>query len=78
MNTLEVKLSLTAEKAEALAEALKVDADASSFERSSVKVGRAGGDVTVLIEARDLAALRAAANTFMRWIVMCENVLGGN
>jgi tRNA threonylcarbamoyladenosine modification (KEOPS) complex Pcc1 subunit len=46
------------------------------FERSNVEVSRTESGLLVYITAHDLSALRAALNTYMRWIIMCCELVG--
>ena len=42
--------------------------------RSSASVERDGGDIVLRLEAEDLPSLRAALNSYLRWIGITEEV----
>lgn len=42
--------------------------------RTKVHVARDGADVVLSVEAMDLAAMRAALNSYLRWMVIAEDM----
>jgi len=50
-------------------EALRPETKISSARRSTVQVEGEGNRLTLIFEARDTSALRAALNSYLRWVV---------
>jgi len=50
-------------------EALRPETKISPASRSKVQVEGEGNSLTLVFEARDTSALRAALNSYLRWIV---------
>jgi len=48
------------------------------LERSSVDVSCTGNGIKIYITASDLSALRAALNTYMRWVILCCELVENN
>ena len=63
-------------RARTVERAVRVEAGEIDDDRSRTVVDRAGRTVEVRIEAGDLIALRAAANTWMRMVDVAERVAG--
>lgn len=56
------------EAADAIARALSPETNASEVPKTRAEVSREPGGIRIRIEADDLAALRAALNSYLRWI----------
>lgn len=69
MNELTINLCMPEDLSEICIKS--VTAEDRKFERSNVEVSRTKNGLKVYITANDLSALRAALNTYMRWIIMC-------
>ncbi len=72
-NELAVELDVPRDVAEACLESIRPEIDADVHTRSEVTL-KYDGRLTLLIRARDLHALRAAANTYFRWLDMCLKI----
>jgi len=54
--------------------ALKPEAETSPSSRSKVQVKLEGLILTLIFEAKDTTALRAAINSYLRWIALIDDV----
>lgn len=71
-----VWLKLPSEKhLETISKALEPEAKISTMSRSSVGLERKGKTLVLIFEAKDTAALRAAINSYLRWINSMMQVL---
>lgn len=75
MNVFEASLTLTEGKALLISESLGLESDGTSHERSKTKVKPEGDRLEIRIEAPDLHALRAAVNTYLNWVMMCDRLM---
>lgn len=75
MNRLEVRLELPAKAAETCRRSIEIEAGNASIERSTVEITSDGGVLRLIIKAHDLVALRAAMNTYLRWVGMCSDLV---
>ena len=75
MNELVVRLPAGREAAEACLNSIRSEIDSTAYDRSSVDLVY-DGELVLHIKARDLHALRAAANTYLRWLDMCLKLTG--
>lgn len=71
MNELSVRLSMPAEAARVCCESVGLEAKSEALSRSSVELSCADGCLLLHVTATDLGAMRAAVNTYLRWIAMC-------
>ena len=76
-NSLKIKLKLPGKRGKIYAQSIKVEAKDNSSKRSKVEIEYDEKDETleIKIKASDLSALRAAMNTYLRWIIICEELL---
>jgi tRNA threonylcarbamoyladenosine modification (KEOPS) complex Pcc1 subunit len=51
-----------------IGESLSPEVERPTSERSSVAVSAVGGQVVISVEASDVVALRAALNSYLRWV----------
>jgi len=70
MNELVVRVQAPDRQAEACLKSLGPELDSAVYERSSAELSY-DGELVLRIKARDIHALRAAANTYLRWLDMC-------
>ncbi|ODS35779.1 MAG: hypothetical protein A7316_01770 [Candidatus Altiarchaeales archaeon WOR_SM1_86-2] len=77
MNELSINIGMPKQAAKICCEAMGVEIDAvgDEMQRSSVGVACDEGGLNLHITAKDLNALRAALNTYFRWVVMCCDVV---
>lgn len=77
MNTLSIRLKMPEQEALTCRDAVNMEAHSQSLSRSSVNLyySRSSGELVVDIKAEDLTALRAALNTYLRWVLMCSEVI---
>jgi tRNA threonylcarbamoyladenosine modification (KEOPS) complex Pcc1 subunit len=62
-------------RSSAIYEALEVETHTRLAGRSEVKVNREGRTLTLVFEAKDTSALRAALNSYLYWILLTKNAL---
>jgi KEOPS complex subunit Pcc1 len=74
MNVFEACFTLTEESARIIADSLKPEIAPVKSERSKTTVKAEGNKLKLKIEAEDLHSLRAAVNTYLKWIIMCEKL----
>jgi len=74
-NTLEAQFTFTAEKAGIIADSLKLESKTAGNERSKTTIASSGDKLTLEIQAEDLHALRAAVNTYLKWLIMCSELV---
>ncbi|MCX6695860.1 MAG: KEOPS complex subunit Pcc1 [Candidatus Altiarchaeota archaeon] len=75
MNTLEVEFKIPEEKARVILDSVNIEAEKDFHSRSKVRFNYSHGKFIMRVEASDLSAMRAAVNTYLRWIIMCENLI---
>jgi len=75
MNELVVRLQVPREAAEACLESIKPELGFGVRERSSAELSY-DGELMLRVRARDIHALRAAVNTYLRWLDMCLKLAG--
>lgn len=63
------------EQLSAIFEALEPETRAARWSRSKVRVKREDKTLTLIFEARDTSALRAALNSYLHWIRLTKAVL---
>ena len=74
MNELTVRLQAPGEVAAATLESIKPEINAEIHGRSTVDLRYEGGELILHVSAKDLHAMRAAANTYIRWLDMCAKL----
>jgi len=74
-STAQVEIKLTEKAVEILLIALKPEAETPSSERSTVKLSRDEDKIKILVVANDTTALRAALNSYLRWIQGILNMI---
>lgn len=75
MNVFEASLALPADKASVIARSLLPESKGESRERSKTTVTHEGNLLKLRIDAPDLHALRAAINTYLKWVIMCDRLM---
>lgn len=75
MNTLRMEFKIPEAKAKAILDSVRLEAEKDFHTRSKVKMSYGKGSFLMGIEASDLSAMRAAVNTYLRWIIMCDNLI---
>ncbi len=76
-NSLEIKLKLPGKVGKSCCQAIKVEAKDYKSSRSKVDVSynEKKEILKIEIKAKDLPALRAAMNTYLRLVITCEDLL---
>lgn len=64
--TISIEFSTEPDKASSLLNSLKPETDSIKSKRSKASIEKRGGEVSVKLEADDITAARAAANTVIR------------
>ncbi len=64
----EIRVKVPEEVVEALMDALRPEAESPSSERSSTRVRRGVNGIVISTEASDTTAMRAAVNSYLRWV----------
>lgn len=75
MNELRVEFEIKREKAEILAKSMTCEAASEPQMRSDVKLLASEKGLTLTINSKDLHSMRAAINTYMRWLSMCNSLV---
>lgn len=70
MNELTVRIRVPREAGAAILDSIKPELDLDTHGRSAVELTY-DRELTLHITAKDLHALRAATNTYLRWLDMC-------
>lgn len=71
-----IRLNFSSEKQlKVVLEALKPETKTPPTRRSKVQMKGEGNILTLNFRARDTSALRAAVNSYLRWILLTKNVL---
>jgi tRNA threonylcarbamoyladenosine modification (KEOPS) complex Pcc1 subunit len=78
MNELFLTLELSPGLAGICAKAVGMEALKDENSRSEVGISPEGNLLKIVVRARDLSAMRAAMNTYLRWINLCLVVLNNN
>ncbi|MCD6480428.1 hypothetical protein J7L65_06590 [Candidatus Bathyarchaeota archaeon] len=73
----EITLELGEGLPKLLERALKPEAETPATPRAKAHVEALGGRFRVVIEAQDTTALRAAVNSYLRWVEGCLSALRG-
>lgn len=71
MNELRIELRLPKEKVAVCQRALALETENESIQRSKIEVKEFANGLIILVRANDLSAMRAAINTYLRWVIMC-------
>jgi len=74
MNELLVSLKVKPEVARVCLDSIKPEIDADMHGRSTVELSY-DKELVLRISAKDLHAMRAAANTYIRWLDMCVKLM---
>lgn len=72
MNELIIKLEIPKDIADTCCKSIEIETD--MFNRSKIDLNY-NGCLKIRIKSKDLHALRAALNTYLRWIIMCCDLL---
>jgi tRNA threonylcarbamoyladenosine modification (KEOPS) complex Pcc1 subunit len=76
MNELSIRLSVPAEIAQVCCRSVGLEAQSEALSRSRVELSCADGCLILHVTAKDLGAMRAAVNTYLRWVIMCCDLTG--
>jgi|WetSurMetagenome_2_1015567.scaffolds.fasta_scaffold1143347_3 tRNA threonylcarbamoyladenosine modification (KEOPS) complex Pcc1 subunit len=71
MSDLTVSVKLSDEAANACLNSIIPEIESDLHERTTVELRHDGQQLVLHITAKDLHAMRAAANTYIRWLDMC-------
>lgn len=63
------------EKLESVFKALEPETRTALTQRSKVSISKEGNSLNLIFEATDTSALRAAINSYLRWILLTREVL---
>ena len=71
-----IRLNFSSEKQlKVVLEALSPESRSQSTRRSKVQMKSEGNSLTLNFEASDTSALRAAINSYLRWILLTKTIL---
>lgn len=73
MNHLRINLEMPREEAEICRKSLAIEA--GEVRKSKIDLSTCREGLRIEVEAEDLSSLRAAINTYLRWITLCINLL---
>ncbi|RJS67971.1 hypothetical protein CW680_00815 [Candidatus Bathyarchaeota archaeon] len=69
-----IRISLPSERESAIIyKALKPETESSPTPRSKVNIDKDGKTLTLTFKASDTTALRAAVNSYLRWIMLLDD-----
>jgi len=71
---LEIELS-TSREAEIIFDATKPEINDSPSERAKTKIKRQENRLKIIIKAQDASSLRASLNSYLRWIMLSQQIL---
>ena len=71
----EIRIKVPEEVVDAVLDALSPEVESPSSERSSTDVRRGVDDIVISTEASDTTAMRAAVNSYLRWVQGILDVL---
>jgi len=75
MNRLEVTLRIPAQAAEICRRSVEIETQSEALIRSKVDLSCDGVGLRMTVTSSDLSSMRAALNTYLRWISMCVGLL---
>lgn len=75
MNELKIRLKIPTEIARICCQSVGIETKSEALSRSRVDLGYDENYLKLDIDAQDLSAMRAALNTYLRWIIMCHDLL---
>jgi tRNA threonylcarbamoyladenosine modification (KEOPS) complex Pcc1 subunit len=73
-NELTVTVKVPGEVAQATLQSIRPEIESDLHGRSNIELAAKAGMLVLSIRAADLHALRAAANTYVRWLDMCTKL----
>lgn len=76
MNELVVSITIPLHAARICRESIRMEAESEGLPRSKVDLSCIDDTLRFHIAAADLSAMRAAMNTYLRWINMCISLVG--
>lgn len=75
MNELKIRLDIPTEIAKICCESIGIETKSSALSRSKIDLGHGKDCLKIDINSQDLSAMRAALNTYLRWVIMCCDLL---
>lgn len=75
MNTLEIELDVPKNVADICAKSIGIETGSENLRRSTVDMHRGRKGLSLVIKSKDLHAMRAALNTYLRWVIMCCGIM---
>lgn len=76
MNELTLTFEADKKTSNTILSSILPEIESDIHERSTIELMSSDADITLRITASDLHAMRAAANTYIRWLDMCVKLLG--
>lgn len=79
MNILEMNFKLEENIGKICEKAISLEAKTHEMPRSSVSIFYSKKDeiLRIIIKSKDLSAMRAAMNTYLRWLILCCKLIEG-
>jgi tRNA threonylcarbamoyladenosine modification (KEOPS) complex Pcc1 subunit len=71
MNELSIRLEVPGETAQVCCRSVGLEAQSEALSRSKVELSCEKDALILNVNSEDLGAMRAAVNTYLRWIIMC-------
>ena len=71
MNELSILLTVPGEIAQVCCRSVGLEARSEALSRSKVELSCEDDSLRLNIFAQDLGSMRAAVNTYLRWVIMC-------
>ncbi len=75
MNELRIELHIPPEKANVCYNSIALEANSGFQHRSEIKLKEFRQGLRILINTKDLSAMRSVVNTYLRWVIMCCSLI---
>jgi len=72
MKDAKIEIVYIHEKAKDIERLLRIEEDSSPFFKTRSKIKTEGNTLKIIIESKDIPALRGSFNTFMNWLMTIE------
>lgn len=76
MNELSIRLMVPGEIAQVCCRSVGLEAQSEALSRSKVELFCEKDALILNVSAQDLGAMRAAVNTYLRWVLLCCDLTG--
>ncbi len=67
-----IEIIVSSDNSDIIVESLLPEVSSSPSNRSKVDINKKNGNLEVFVEAKDISSLRAAMNSWLRWIMIAD------